>query len=104
VKIKIFTRQNGENKLMQDKNTVIFTTEDNEEVEFQILEQTKINGISYILVTDASDEDEEGDAYILKDLSEESEEAAIYDMVDDEKELELVGKIFAELLDDIELE
>lgn len=89
---------------MQDKNTVIFTTEDNEEVEFQILEQTKINGISYILVTDASEDDEEGDAYILKDLSEESEEAAIYDMVDDENELELVGKIFAELLEDIELE
>ncbi len=89
---------------MQDKNTVIFTTEDNEEVEFQILEQTKINGISYILVTDAAEDDEEGDAYILKDLSEESDEAAIYDMVEDEKELELVGKIFAELLDDIELE
>lgn len=89
---------------MQDKNTVIFTTEDNEEVEFQILEQTKINGISYILVTDASEDDEEGDAYILKDLSEESEEAAIYDMVDDENELKLVGKIFAELLEDIELE
>lgn len=89
---------------MQDKNTVIFTTEDNEEIEFQVLEQTKINGISYILVTDAADDDEEGDAYILKDLSEESDEAAIYDMVDDDNELELVGKIFAELLEDIELE
>lgn len=87
-----------------DQNKVIFTTENNEEVEFTVLEQTKLNGITYLLVTDADDEDEEGNAYILKDLSNEEDESAVYDMVDDETELNSIGKIFEELLDDIELD
>lgn len=91
---------------MNDKNnTVIFTTDDNEEVEFQILEQTKLNGISYILVTDAKEDADEGNAYILKTTAtSEDDEDIVYDIVDDDKELELIGKIFAELLEDIELE
>jgi len=89
---------------MKGKNTVVFTTDENEEVEFQILEQTKLNGISYILVTDANEDDEEGNAYILKDTSSEDDEASVYDIVEDEDELELIGKIFAELLEDIDLE
>lgn len=89
--------------MIDGKNTVIFVTEDGEEVEFQILEQTKLNGISYLLVTDASELDDEGNAYILKDLSDESDESALYDIVEDDNELEVIGKVFAELLDDIEL-
>ncbi len=90
--------------MRNSKNTVIFTTDENEEVEFQILEQTKLNGISYILVTDALEDAQEGNAYILKDTSSEEEEASVYDIVEDENELELIGKIFAELLEDIDLE
>lgn len=86
------------------ENTVVFTTEDDEQIIFHILEQTKLNGISYLLVTDADDEDEEGDAYILKDLSTDQDEDAVYDMVEDDEELEAIGKIFSELLEDIELE
>ncbi len=86
------------------KNKVIFITDDHEEVEFYVLEQTKLNGCTYLLVTDAQEEDEEGDAYILKDLSKDTDEAALYDIVEDENELELIAKIFEELLDDIEIE
>jgi hypothetical protein len=90
---------------MEEKqNKVIFTTDDNEQVEFYVLEQTKLNGFTYLLVTDAEEDDEEGNAYILKDLSAEDSEAALYDIVEDEKELELIAKIFEELLDDIELD
>lgn len=87
-----------------EQNKVIFTTDDNEEIEFSILEQTKLNGFTYLLVTDADEEDEEGNAYILKDTSSETDEAAIYAMVEDENELNLIGKIFEELLEDIELD
>ena len=52
-----------------------------------------------MLVTDK----EEEEAYILKDSSDPSEEEALYTMVEDEKELSLIGKIFEELLDDVEL-
>ena len=86
------------------ENKINFTTVDNEQVEFYILEQTKLNGYTYLLVTDAEEEDEDGNAYILKDLSKESDDAALYSMVEDEKELQVMGKIFEELLEDIELE
>ena len=57
------------------------------------------------MVTENSDpeiesgEDEEV-AYILKDLSEDSSADAVYEMVEDDKELDYISKIFEELLDD----
>lgn len=88
----------------QKQNKVIFISEDDEEVEFLVLEQTKLNGCTYLLVTDAEVDDEEGNAYILKDVSNENDEAAVYNVVDDDTELDLISKIFEELLDDIDLE
>ncbi|MDO4299454.1 MAG: DUF1292 domain-containing protein [Lachnospiraceae bacterium] len=75
---------------------------ENETVGFFVLEETRINGASYLLVT----ESEEGDAeaYILKDLSEDGEEEARYVFVEDDRELEAVSKIFAELLEDVDIE
>ena len=51
-----------------DNNSVFFVTEDGENIEFNIIDETKLNGISYILVTD-SPQDESGDCYIMKDIS-----------------------------------
>jgi uncharacterized protein YrzB (UPF0473 family) len=82
---------------------IIFTTEDGEEVTFQVIEQTRLGGIDYLLVSTDSDEEEETEALILKDVSKDTDEEAIYDIVDDDRELELVAGIFKELLDDIEL-
>lgn len=82
-----------------------FTDESGEETEFYIIEETKINNKSYLLVTDTDDEEaEEAEAYILKDMSEEESEETVYIMVDDEAELSYVSKIFSELLDDINIE
>ena len=46
---------------------ITFLTEEGNEEEFYVLEQTTVGGINYILVTDS--EDDEADAFILKDLS-----------------------------------
>ena len=73
--------------------------EDNEPIELTALEETRVNGINYLLATDAPD-DEDGEAYILKDCSEATELESNYIFVEDDEELELVGKIFNELLDD----
>lgn len=70
--------------------------------EFYVLEQTMIGGISYLLVTDK--EEGYGEAWILKDLSKDGETEALYEMVEDEVELEAVGRIFAEMLEDVDLE
>lgn len=80
---------------------IVFTSVDGEEVVFQVLEQTRLGGVDYLLVSTA-EEDEEA-ALILKDISGDTEEEAVYDIVEDEKELNMVAEIFKELLDDVEL-
>ncbi len=73
-----------------------------EEVDFFVLEQTKINGTSYILVTDSEEDDAE--CLILKDISKAEETDSVYEIVDDDVELTAVSKVFEELLEDIEIE
>ena len=82
---------------------ITFITEDGEEVVFQILEQTRLGGIDYLLVSTITEDDEEAEALILKDVSNETDEEAVYDIVEEEQELQSVAAIFKELLDDIEL-
>ena len=79
-----------------------FMSEEMQEVEFFILEQTKVNGMSYILVTDSEDGDAE--CWIMRDVSEEDSLESIYDFVEDEEELYAVSKVFEELLEDIDIE
>ena len=82
---------------------IIFTFEDtNEQVEFFVLEQTKVNGSSYILVTDS--EEEEAECLILKDTSDEAAADSIYEIVEDDVELSAVLKVFEELLEDVDIE
>lgn len=82
-------------------NKVTFITSDNEEVEFSVLEQTTINGKNYLLVVCDEDE-EEADALILKEVSNE-EDDVIYDIVEDDIELNAVSSVFAELLEDYDI-
>ncbi|MBP3338999.1 MAG: DUF1292 domain-containing protein [Lachnospiraceae bacterium] len=84
---------------------ITFTVEETgEEVELYVVEETRISGVNYLLVTDSADETEDGEAYILKDVSDEADTDAIYEMVEDEEELNAVSKVFGELLEDITLE
>lgn len=90
---------------MEELETIIFFTDDGEEVEFYVLEQTKVGGFNYLLVVDTLDEeDESAEALILKEQIDEDEEMSTYVIVDDDAELDYISKIFEELSDDIELE
>ena len=73
-----------------------------QETDFYVLEQTKVNGVSYILVTDSEEDDAE--CLILKDTSAEDDKESVYEIVEDVTELGAVLKIFEELLEDIEIE
>ena len=73
-----------------------------EEVEFYVLEQTKVNGVSYILVTDSEEDDAE--CLILKDISGDQSAESVYEMVEDDVELTAISKVFEELLEDVEIE
>ena len=84
---------------------IMFKTDEEGLVEFFVLEETKINGINYLMVTESDDEsEEEAVAYILKDTSAVTETEAIYEMVEADDELEYVSKVFAELLEDVDIE
>lgn len=78
-----------------------FVADDGDEVEFYVEEETRVNGISYLLVTD-SDQDE-ADAYILKDMSADGDVEADYVMVTDQVELEAIGSIFQQMLEDVDI-
>jgi uncharacterized protein YrzB (UPF0473 family) len=82
---------------------IFFTTEDGEEVAFRVLEQTRLGGTDYLLVSTTDEDEEEIEAIIMKDISKDTDTEAIYDIVEDDQELELVAGIFKELLDDIDI-
>ena len=69
---------------MEEK--IVLTDDEGNEVEMYVVEETRINNVNYILVT------------------EEGDEEAIYEMVEDDSELDYIGRIFSELLEDIDIE
>ena len=79
-----------------------FVTDTGETVEFYVEEQTRVNGVDYILVSDSMEE--EANADILKDLSEDTDLEADYVMVEDEVELEAISKVFSQMMEDVDIE
>lgn len=76
--------------------------ETGEAIDFFVLEQTRVAGKTYILVTDKEEGD--GNALILKDMSDEESSEGLFEIVSEETELDAISKIFEEILDDIEFE
>ncbi len=88
-------------------NTIEFETEDGDKVLFAVLEQTTLGGVNYLLVEaeDLEEAEDEGSFLVLKELRDDSAgDMTTFDIVDDEKELEAVIRIFDELLVDLDLE
>lgn len=86
---------------MEEK--IVFIDEDGNEVEMYVVEETRINNVNYLLVTEDEGGEEEAEAYILKDISKEEDEEAVYEMVVEDSEIDYIGKVFSELLDDIDI-
>ena len=72
--------------------------------------QTKLAGVNYLLVSDAEiedldDDDVTVDVFIIKEESvSEDGEDVIYKVVEDEKEILTVSKVFEEMMDDVDFE
>ena len=81
---------------MEDK--IILTADDGTQAEFLVIEETRLGGNDYLLVADSDDEDAE--CLILKDTSNPEDPDAVYELVEDETELDAVSKVFEELLSD----
>ena len=78
-------------------------TDDGSMVDFFVLEETRINGKYYLMVTD-SQEEEDGECYILKDISRPEDSEAIYEFVEDDEESDFLYRIFLELVSDMEID
>lgn len=89
---------------MNEERMITLETDDGESIDFYVLEETKINGMNYLLVTDAEEEDEDGDCYILKDLSKAEEAEAVYEFVEDDNEMDYLFRIFSELMEDMNVD
>ena len=78
---------------------ISFAGNNGDAIEFYVIEKTTLGGVDYMLVTESETED--GDAYVLKDLSKSGDSEGVYEIVDDEDELQAVGQVFGALLEDI---
>jgi hypothetical protein len=83
-----------------NENKVVFLTEDGEKIEFEVVEELKLAGINYLLVCRSDDKDD--NAYIMKQVNTDNDEA-IYEMVEDDDELKIVGDCFGAELEDIDI-
>lgn len=88
---------------MAKAEKITFSPDGGEAVDFYVIEQTRLGGRDYILVSETYDE-EEGEALILKDISAPEDKEALYEIVEDETELDAVAEIFSNMLEDIDLE
>ncbi len=87
---------------MSDKmEKIVFNPDQGEPVELFVLEQTMIGGQNYILVTDSEEDD--GEAFIMRDVSAPEDSEAVYEPVEDDTELKAVADVFAKMLDDVDL-
>ena len=78
---------------------VKFTDPDTQEqVEFVVEDETQLNGIKYLLVSEDA-EDGTLDAYILKEVINENDEV-LYEVVVDDVEFMALAKVFTELVDE----
>ena len=80
---------------------ITFTSDDGEELLFNIIESTTIMGREYILVTEREDEDT---VYLMRRVDEAAAPDEVsYSFVEDEDELNSVSKVFEELLEDADI-
>lgn len=89
---------------MIQEEKITLQTDTGETVDFYVLEETRINGMNYLMVTDSEEDDEEGECYVLKDVSKAEDSEAVYEFVENDDELDYLFKIFTELLADAEVE
>lgn len=86
-----------------EEKKITMVTEDGESVDFYVLEETRLSGMNYLMVTDAAEDEDEGECYILKDLSKPEDNEALYEFVEDDNEIDYLYRIFSELLEDIDV-
>ena len=79
--------------------SINFITDEGEEIPFYIIEQTTLAGKDFLLVTDSDTDEDEAEVYIMQEISDQDDQT-VYEFVEDEA----LSKVFAELLDDVDIQ
>lgn len=82
---------------MADLEKITLKIDSEEETEVYVIDKTTLNEVNYLLV--AETDEEESDAYILKEVADKDDELT-YESVDDDVEFDAVAKVFSELVDE----
>ena len=80
---------------------ILFLDDDGQEIEFNVIEQTTIAGQTLVEDCEASSEDESV-VLIMKEVQLEDDYVS-YEIVEDDKELDMISDIFNALLDGLEV-
>ncbi len=83
--------------------SINFITDEGEKIPFYIIEQTTLAGKDFLLVTDSDTDEDEAEVYIMQEISDQDDQT-VYEFVEDEAQLEALSKVFAELLDDVDIQ
>ena len=83
--------------------SINFITDEGEELPFYIIELTTLAGKDFLLVTDSDTDEDEAEVYIMQEISDQDDQT-VYEFVEDEAQLEALSKVFAELLDDVDIQ
>ena len=83
--------------------SINFITDEGEEIPFYIIEQTTLAGKDFLLVTDSDTDEDEAEVYIMQEIRDQDYQT-VYEFVEDEAQLEALSKVFAELLDDVDIQ
>ena len=83
--------------------SINFITDEGAEIPFYIIEQTTLAGKDFLLVTDSDTDEDEAEVYIMQEISDQDDQT-VYEFVEDEAQLEALSKVFAELLDDVDIQ
>lgn len=82
---------------MAELEKITLKIDSEEETEVYVIDKTTLNEVNYLLV--AETDEEESDAYILKEVADKDDELT-YESVDDDVEFDAVAKVFSELVDE----
>ena len=78
---------------------IILTADSGDELKVFVLEETQLSGIKYLLVCDSDSDDEDSNAFILKEVADENSDV-VYEILEDDVEFDAVAKLFEELIGD----
>lgn len=82
--------------MSKEKKNLITLSGEDEDIIVEVIDQTVVEGITYLLVADVTDEEDESDCYILKEINTSNDEVN-YEVASDE-ESDKVFEVFSNML------